>query len=525
MKSHLMNRRTILSSTIFFLVVASWLLLLRPVTLGGPASYIIVSGPSMEPSFHTGDLAVLHKQDRYQPGDVAAFLTPGGIVIHRVLDEPEPGIYRFKGDNNSFIDPWLPTRENILGKLWVHLPGAGFILNNLRHPVNLAALGCLAVLLLLDEPVKRKGRKKRGRRMDMNNKIKLSGITAPLWALVLLIPASLLSILGLTGAFISLRQPLQRTSEVPTQHFQHTSAFVYTIRTEPSVLYPTSAVGPVGPLPPSEPTSSPARIFSRLIRTLDLDFYYQLVSDHPAQINGKMQTLVRVSAGDGWSHELSRTSEIVFEGVSVQSRTAIDFAQVQDLIEQVEEETGYYSGSYLLEIVPQVSLSGFLGGADLNTVYAPVFTAVIEPQYTTFESQLSQVQLVEQTEQVTLTQTIQLLGLQLTVRTARFMSLAAAAVGLLAVLVLSLVVFIGIGQTRLEQIQARYGGMIVSVSSTKLLSGPAVQVASMQDLVRVAQRDGSVILHKQRDDGSNLFFIPDGNIVYSYLVKDKAGES
>jgi hypothetical protein len=37
----------------------AWFLLLRPVTLGGPVGYVIVAGVSMEPAFHTGDLAVL----------------------------------------------------------------------------------------------------------------------------------------------------------------------------------------------------------------------------------------------------------------------------------------------------------------------------------------------------------------------------------------------------------------------------------------------------------------------------------
>ena len=54
--------------------------------LGGPASYVIVSGHSMEPTLYTGDLVVVHQRDEYSVGDMVAFEIEGGSqVIHRIV--------------------------------------------------------------------------------------------------------------------------------------------------------------------------------------------------------------------------------------------------------------------------------------------------------------------------------------------------------------------------------------------------------------------------------------------------------
>jgi hypothetical protein len=46
----------------------------------------------------------------------------------------------------------------------------------------------------------------------------------------------------------------------------------------------------------------------------------------------------------------------------------------------------------------------------------------------------------------------------------------------------------------------------------------------MPDLARLAQREGSMIFH-QSMKGAELYFVPDGQAVYTYLVKKPAPES
>ena len=89
-----------------------WFFLFRPTELAGPASYIVVSGHSMEPTFYTGDLLVLREQDDYQVGDVVAYYANGGRIIHRIVGGNAKDGFVMQGDNNSYRTSDTDARPN-----------------------------------------------------------------------------------------------------------------------------------------------------------------------------------------------------------------------------------------------------------------------------------------------------------------------------------------------------------------------------------------------------------------------------
>ena len=128
-------------------VLAIWFVLLRPAFLGGPASYVIVSGKSMEPNLYTGDLAFVLKRDSYAAGDIVAFHVDadeapsgsgGGIVIHRIIGGNAEDGFILQGDNNDHADPWQPTPDRIRGRALLYVPRLGALFSYLQHPVRLA---------------------------------------------------------------------------------------------------------------------------------------------------------------------------------------------------------------------------------------------------------------------------------------------------------------------------------------------------------------------------------------------------
>jgi Signal peptidase I len=86
-------KRTWSIGSIVLLIVACafWAMFLRPQSLGGPAGYVLVSGHSMNPLYHTGDMILVRRHSSYTIGDIIAYRVPkgdamaGAQVIHRIV--------------------------------------------------------------------------------------------------------------------------------------------------------------------------------------------------------------------------------------------------------------------------------------------------------------------------------------------------------------------------------------------------------------------------------------------------------
>ena len=134
---------------LYLVIIAAFWFTIAPKQIGGHYLYIIVSGNSMEPFLKNGDLAVLHPSQTYQIGEVVLYRHPDlGPVIHRIIGM-EGNNYIVKGDHNEWTDSYQPSQEEMAGRLWIHIPSAGRVIEQFRTPIGAALLaGVLGIFVL-----------------------------------------------------------------------------------------------------------------------------------------------------------------------------------------------------------------------------------------------------------------------------------------------------------------------------------------------------------------------------------------
>lgn len=125
-----------------------WFILFRPTTLGGPATYVFVSGTSMLPALAPGDLLVAMRADSVGTGDIVVFPADGGLVVHRIVGGDAASGYVVQGDNRSTTDLWRPTGPDIVGTVRLRVPAVGRFVRALAQP-PLPAIGAAVVAFLV----------------------------------------------------------------------------------------------------------------------------------------------------------------------------------------------------------------------------------------------------------------------------------------------------------------------------------------------------------------------------------------
>ena len=149
--ARLPTTKTVLALSAQLALVAALLWFALPQALGGRAGWVMVSGTSMLPHLHTGDLVLVERRSSYHLGEVIAYRVPKGqvgaghVVIHRIVGgNPRTG-WKMQGDNRTAPDLWYPTNRDVIGAKTLRIPDAWSVLRFLHAPLFLGLLAACAV--------------------------------------------------------------------------------------------------------------------------------------------------------------------------------------------------------------------------------------------------------------------------------------------------------------------------------------------------------------------------------------------
>jgi signal peptidase I len=491
--------------------LAGWLLA-GPSQLGGPVTYVAVTGTSMEPALHTGDLVIVRKVPEYQVGDVVAFRNTQlrSTVLHRII-AVEDGRFVLQGDNNDFVDTYRARPEDIVGRRWIVIGRAGKVIELVRTPVGAAVLLMVIAAIAMSGTGKRK-KKKAGRATPGTGSVSwLHETRGP----TMLVAGAAACAFALLGAFALIR-PAQRT-ETAKVPYTESGRFTYEGRAESGPVYPTGRVA----------TGQP--IYLQLVDDLHFQFAYSLETSSPNEVAGSGSLDAVLSDGNGWSRRFALAPETEFEGTRWNVDGTLHLGAVRRLTNEVQKATGVFRDFYTLTVVPRIAVDGTIAERDFSTNFAPGLSfqvGALEMQVASEATassatpahgdalRPSQGGAVVAPYEVA--SSFSVLGVSLDVAKARIVGGAGTVLSLMLLALVGLMVRAP-RKDEASLIDARYGRMIVPVDSVSPdPTASVVEVTEIESLVALARRYDRALLREKREDGAHRYVVENEGTIYSY---------
>jgi signal peptidase I len=520
--------KKLLATTLGIIVLGCMWFYLAPAPLGGSTTYVVTHGVSMEPHFHTGDLAVVRSQSSYHVGEVVAYHNKElhTIVLHRIIGRAG-NRYIFKGDNNDFIDFEHPAASQLIGALWFHIAGAGATVQSIRSPALVGILVAAALLLLMGGVFVRRRRLRR-RQRRAGQRPEHGHIHSPTPAtdsvtvilalgLIALLPFVMLAVLAFT-------RPSTKLHAVPVPYKQ-SGKFSYSADATPGPAYPANRAVTGDPL------------FTSVLNEVNLRFGYLFASTAKHSLSGKASLSATLTSTSGWNTTFPLGSTTYFRGDNGGVSATLNLSSLHALIRSVEKTTKV-SGSYTLTIIPHVSVTGNLEHLPLSTTFSPLLefsVSELEIKPTIGGSAISATTAPSKASLFTpsASGSVPSKGYQslfLSFKVAQVSVATARAIALIgiAVVIAGLIAMLALLRLRVSprdeatSIRARYGHMIIPVGHVTQPAGTSViDVADMEALVRVAEHYDRSILH-ETTAGGEAFWVTDESGQFRYAVSAPA---
>jgi len=512
-------RSTLLTAGLVLFAIAGWLYF-APSQIGGSTTYVITSGVSMEPRFHSGDLALVRPASQYRVGDIVAYRSSllHVTVLHRIL-AIHGGRYVFKGDNNNFIDPVRATRSELIGALWLHIPHGGVVLKLVHTPLVAALLiGVVGVLCLIgaQETRRRRRRRRGGASGGTAARLPTVSVSGPVDLRPWLLGTAVAALTLLVAALFAFSQPTRKS----TSHrvtFTQRMRFGYSAAVKPDAVYPD------GRLHSGQP------IFLRLIRRIELTSSYQLQTAAAHDLTGTEQLALAITGPSGWTRRFPIGRRMRFAGVGLRTATKLNLASVQGLLAQVGQLTGIAGdGGSAIALVAEVHVHGTLSGRPLDVSFAPTLNLELEslqvqpgggaPGPGGSTGGFDQSRAGSVSVAASAPNELNVLGASMAVGALRPIALLGLLLSSAALVCLALLARLRAPFEETARIQARYRHLIVPiVAPPDALEQIPYDVTSIEALVRLAESGDRLILH-HRDPIAETYFVNDDTGVYRYQI-------
>ncbi|MCW2523769.1 MAG: hypothetical protein JWO63_2104 [Frankiales bacterium] len=518
------SRGALASTAVIVALLILGLYFAWPVSLGGSTAYIVTHGTSMEPRFHTGDLAIMRVSSQYHVGDIVAYHSDAlhTVVMHRIV-KIQNGLYTFKGDNNSWLDPDPVTKNELIGSLSRQIKGGGVWLHRARSVVPIA-VGLILILAAIAITTGRKSPSERPRHGSRRENAPTSLTTTRtrtgtlVTALSAVLGLLLLTVawLAWTGTTTKASTPGDKSTLTAAGSAATASLSAATVASPDQVVFSYSAKVKPSAAYDGTTVRSPDPIFRKVTESVDVHFDY-------TGAPGSVAVTGILSAPSGWHTSIKLAPTVTFAGDHYAGTVHLNIAVLAARAQAAAKVTAFPTSLLTMAVQPSFTAVGakpwaaplklnitplqltVANGPASLTVTAPNAPAAVTPPTAASNANAH---------------SVVLLGRRIPRSTAAVLAvvilLGSAASGTLLLLRKRR----ERNDSEADSIKKRHAALLVAVAPMPVASGrPVVDVADMATLVKLADRYGLLILHWARS-GIETFMIQDQNTTYRYRAAD-----
>jgi hypothetical protein len=252
-------------------------------------------------------------------------------------------------------------------------------------------------------------------------------------------------------------------------------------------------------------------------------FTYRVHSALPSAFSGSAKLDAVLSDGNGWERRLVLAPARHFQGNRVVLAGKLDLRSLTDAVHRFEAQTGVHNSVYELDLAPRVHVRGVAGGRLVRNSFAPSLSFALDDlqlqlaRPPTGVAPKPRVQTKVTSGARTVQSTVALFGLRARVTVARRLSLLIAGGGIAVALAGWILFRRRRRDGEVAEIERRYGDLIVAVETGGRTPGSERRVATIEALVRIAERYDRLVLHEEHG-GGHSFLVDDAGLVYRYDV-------
>jgi signal peptidase I len=529
--------RTLLVTLCTVVVAGCALLLVGPAALGGPTSILAVSGNSMEPRIDAGDLILVRAGGPYHVGQIVAYhnIPAKATFLHRIVAVRGTG-FAMKGDHNGWVDPGTAQPGQVVGRLWIRIPGAGSAFRWVAYPLHGALLAGAAALLIGWRDTRRRRRRRRARAEGLPDGTAPpiiapaaadlpKNVAAGPWSWrpppvgrvpvdAILKTALAAALVGAAAcAFLGVVSFTRSTATAgrPAPLFRQSGTLSYLATAAPSAVYPTGRV------------TSPTPIYVHLVKSATFSFRYHVAASGTTAVSGTAAIRVVLEGNTGWRRVVAQTPPRAFHGATVTLQQRVSVRSLRSLLANVQALTAS-PDSYMLEVAPVVVTHGTAESGPFVRRFSPQFSFQFTDAEMTMTgggpggaSAFSSRALETAKPSGTQANQLSVGPIRMAVTWWRMLALVLGA----AMLALAAGAALA-AHRRLARrgepalISAKHRDLLVPLALAPAEGERHVTVQSFEDLIRVARRHETTVMHHGAADGSEHYLVLADGVTFRY---------